>query len=93
MIYADKNRTTGRLTGRLTMTRQWHELDVTFDEAAMEYYAHDYDGGRHWGQTGGEAVAKALEANRVIVDHFRHCPEDLDAADDAAMYQDLRVGG
>ena len=74
-------------------TREWHELDCRYDEQAFEWVAYDYDGRPHWGDTGGNATWKALEANRIIVDHYRKCPEDLDAADDRQMYNDLRTGG
>jgi hypothetical protein len=60
-----------RIDVRKGTTREWHELSPGYDEEAFEFYAYDYDGHRHWGETSHLAMYRALEANRIIVDHAR----------------------
>jgi len=59
---------------------------ITYDECAFEFSGFDLDGRRRWGATYSECWATIAEANRVIAEHWRKCPEDralpMDGADE-----------
>ena len=60
-----------------------------YDEYAHEYVAYDANGQAHWGERAWDAECAAIDANREIrIGNM----SDADAADDAAMYSDLRGG-
>ena len=52
--------------------------EATLDEYIGEWVSYDLNEIPHWSQIRVEAEQKALDANRVILDHKEKCPSDWD---------------
>ena len=67
---------------------QWKSPKAEYKEIGpghWEYVALDYLGRPHYDMfMGSEAVRLAMESNRAIVDHYRHCSSDYEPIPSAA---------